>query len=160
MKLITLFLISLAAYGQATINAPAVTVDSGSATAILSWMGTQAASKPRLLKTAINASTTTVVLDNGAGIGNSAVIAIDGEHMAVSNRNGDTLTVTRGSNGTTAASHSAGVEVIEMKYKTLRDLAKSLIVDALRDIVEKSAVDSGTITVRSNARGQAAAGVQ
>lgn len=160
MKLILTLILSISAYGQATINAPAVSVDSASASAILSWMAGQAASKPRKLMEAITAGSTQITVDDGAGIGNAAVIAIDGEHMAVANRSGNKITVQRGSNGTTAAAHGAGVEVIEMKYKTLRDLAKSLIVDALRSIVEKSAVDSGTITVRSNARGQAAAGVQ
>lgn len=160
MKTIILTLINLAAFAQANINAPAVSLDSGSASAILSWMANQAASKPRKLMTTISASDTQIVVDSGTGIGNAAVIAIEGEHMAVASRTGNTITVTRGSNGTTAASHSAGVEVIEMKYKTLNALGRSIIVDALRSIVEQSAVESGTVTVRTNARNQSTQGVQ
>ena len=160
MKLLLLSLLSLSMFGQTTINAPSVTVDAAGTTAILSWMAGQAASKPRKLMEAITAGSTQITVDDGAGIGNAAVIAIDGEHMAVANRSGNKITVTRGSNGTTAASHSAGAEVIEMKYKTLNALGKSIIIDALRNIVEQTSVSADTVTAITNARNKSAQGVQ
>ena len=61
------------------------------------------------LSSAINNSTTAINVDDGgripAGVGYT--ILIDSEQMVVTNKAGNTLTVTRGANGTTAAPHSA-----------------------------------------------------
>jgi hypothetical protein len=65
------------------------------------------------LNGAINDSTTTVVVDDGSvfpSTGNFRVL-VDTEIMHVTARTGTTLTVNRGIEGTTAASHSSGATV-------------------------------------------------
>jgi hypothetical protein len=64
----------------------------------------------------INASTTTVVVADGSvfsSTGNFRV-RVDNEIMKVTARSGNTLTVVRGQEGTTAASHANSAEVIQI----------------------------------------------
>ena len=59
----------------------------------------------------INATDTAVVVDSATGIVAGDVIRIENEDMDVTNVAGNTLTVVRGINGTTAAAHNNNVEV-------------------------------------------------
>ena len=73
---------------------------------------------------------------------------------------GNTLAVTRAANGTTAAAHSAGRPVTEMRYKTLNQLGKAIVVDALRRIYEQAETETGTAAAVTAARNKATTGVQ
>ena len=57
------------------------------------------------------AGATTCTVMNGAWFAINDVITIDTEQMLVTNVSGSTLTITRGYNGTTAATHSANIAV-------------------------------------------------
>lgn len=66
------------------------------------------------LATSVNSSTTTVVVASGSSFLNYQIIRIDNEEMQICSKSTNTLTIcsgTRGFNGTTAASHTAGVAV-------------------------------------------------
>ena len=68
------------------------------------------------LNGAINDTTTTVVVTDGSALPSASgstyfVITVDNEIMLVTNKATNTLTVTRGYEGTTAASHSSGANV-------------------------------------------------
>lgn len=160
MKLILTLILAISAYGQATINAPAVTIDAAGTAAVLKWMGSQAASKPTELVGSITAGATTLTLKNPQGIGANAMLSIGDEHLQVTAKNGTVYTVTRGANGTTAAAHAAGDEVTEMRYKTLNAAARSFIIDRLTDIYERSETDTGTTAAVIAAKAKARSGVQ
>ncbi len=63
------------------------------------------------LNGAINASTQTVILTSTAGLAGVTKFAIDNEMMQIDSYVGNTVTVNRGWDGTTAASHSNGATV-------------------------------------------------
>ncbi len=68
-----------------------------------------------LLSAAATSSATTITVANGAAIASTNgqyIIQIGSEQMLVTTVSGNTLTVTRGYNGTTAASHTSGTGVI------------------------------------------------
>lgn len=64
---------------------------------------------------ALNASATSVTVDDGSLVESLQTVLVDSEQLYVTNVNGTTLTVERGANGTTAASHDSGstVNVLE-----------------------------------------------
>ena len=137
MKLL-LFLCSISAYAQATVNAPAVQLDANGSTAVLAWMAGQV--KPAgatRLQSNITAGATSATVVDAAGIAVNDVIAVGVEHLGVSAKSGNVLTVARGFNGSTAASHDADAPVSVMRYRTLNLLGKAIIVDAMRAIVRQ-----------------------
>lgn len=160
MKLLLPIIFSMFAFGQTVVNAPAVTIDAAGATAVLKWMGSQAASKPTELVGSISDTATTLTLKQPQGIGANAVLNIGTEHLQVTAKNGAVYTVTRGANGTTATAHAAGDEVTEMRYKTLNAAARGFIVDRIVDIYERSETDTGTAAAVIAAKAKAKQGVQ
>ena len=160
MKLLILILAAASTFAQATINAPAVTLDADGATAIRTWMSTQSTGIQTTLAAPISAAATTITVTNGQGIGNNATIAIGAEHIQVTNRVGNTLTVTRGANGSTAASASAGVSVTELRYRTMNALAKQVVVDVLRSIVKQAEIKAAQEAADAAAENKAATSVQ
>jgi hypothetical protein len=160
MKLLSFFLLSLAAFSQATINAPAVTLDADGATAIRSWMATQSTGIQTALSAPVTALATTVSVANSQGIGVNSVISIGSEHMQVTARAGNVLTVTRGFNGTTAAAYPAGAVVIEMRYRTLNGLAKTIVVENLRQIIRQNEINAAQDAASKAAEAKAATAVQ
>ena len=60
---------------------------------------------------ALTTSATSLAVANAGGIAANAVIQIDDERMQVTAKSGNTLTLTRGHDGTTAAAHSNGATV-------------------------------------------------
>ena len=160
MKHFLAVLFCASAFAQATINAPAVTLDASATTATLKWMGKLAASKPTELVGGITDIATSVTVKNASQIGANAVISIDDEHLAVTAKNGNVLTVTRAANGTTAAAHPTGSEVTEMRFKTLNQFGKGIIVDVLRRIQEAAETEIGTAAAVNAAKAKAAQGVK
>jgi hypothetical protein len=64
------------------------------------------------LATSIGATDTTLAVDNASSLPNSGTVLIDSERIVYSGKSGNQLTgLTRGANGTTAASHSANALV-------------------------------------------------
>lgn len=68
------------------------------------------------LNGAINSSVTTVTLDPDHGVDPGEVLAVDSEQLYVVAVSENTLTVERGVNGTTAASHSDNADVARRVY--------------------------------------------
>lgn len=138
MKRISLFIFfAMAVFSQSVINAPAVTLDANGTAAITAWMSGQTTGVQTKLVSGISAVAVTLTVENSQGIGANAAIVIDGEHIQVTAKNGNVLTVTRGANGTTAAIHATDTQVQELKYKTFNALGKAIIVDAMRGIVRQ-----------------------
>ena len=69
-----------------------------------------------LLNEALDASETEVDVDEGGQISVGDIIKIDSEMMKVTSISTNTLTVTRGYNGTTAATHDNDSEVYTLNY--------------------------------------------
>lgn len=137
MKTLIIIAASIAAYGQAVINAPAVTLDANGTAAITAWMAGQTTGVASKLTSGISAVAVTLTVENAQGIGANSVIVIDSEHIQVTAKTGNVLTVARGANGTTAAIHATDAQVSELKYRTFNALGKQIIVDAMRAIVRQ-----------------------
>ena len=73
---------------------------------------------------------------SATGLAANSVIVIDSEHIGVASVAGNVLTVQRGFNGTTAASHSSGADVRELRFRTLNLLAKAMSVQEMKEIVK------------------------
>jgi hypothetical protein len=153
MRTLILFFTSIAAYAQVTVNAPSITIDSNANAAhVLTWMSGQTTNVSTKLTSGIDAVTTSVTVDSATGIAANSVIVIDTEHIGVASVAGNVLTVQRGYNGTTAATHAASATVKELKYRTVNLLAKALVIDGLRAIVrqgKQTAVSAAQSTVDS-----------
>lgn len=59
---------------------------------------------------------TSLTVADGMAFSIGETVRVDSEEMAVDDRSGTTLTVTRGANGTTAATHSNGATVSRKRY--------------------------------------------
>ena len=70
------------------------------------WLEDTLAPRQDAIDGAIDASQTTVLVDNGAYFQQGHVIQVDSEYMYVSSITGNTLTVSRAYGGTSAATHS------------------------------------------------------
>ncbi|CAB4165968.1 hypothetical protein UFOVP836_6 [uncultured Caudovirales phage] len=108
---------------------------------------------------ALTTTGTTLHVADGAGLNAGSVLAINSsEHVTVTARNGKTLTVTRATNGSTAAAASEGATVYEMKDKTINAYGKSLMVLWINTITRRSAaVRAGIVAAEASA--DAAAGL-
>lgn len=160
MKTILLLLLPLAAYGQATINASSIALDSTATGAITRWMIGQSNSTTALAS-GIDASTTAIVVSNFVGAGANAALGIDGEIVQCSVRTGTTYTCARGQQGTTAATHASGATVTELKYKTLNQAGTALMQGQLRSIVRNdSTVQAAIVAAQAAAAAAATTGVQ
>lgn len=160
MKALFLLILSIAAYGQATINAPAITLDAPSTAALTRWMISQSNSTTTLAS-GIDAVTTTVVVSNFVGAGANAALGIDGEIFQCSARTGNTYTCTRAQQGTAAATHASGATVTELKYKTLNAADKELLLGKIRGIVRDDAtVQAAIIAATAAAEAAVLTGVQ
>lgn len=160
MKTLLLLLLSLAAYGQATINAPAIRLDATATGAVTRWIISQSNSTTTLAG-GIDASTTAIVVSNFVGAGANAALGIDGEIVQCSARTGTTYTCARGQQGTTAATHASGATVTELKYKTLNQAGAVLMQGQLRSIVRNDAtVQAAIVAAQAAAEATVTAGVQ
>jgi len=88
------------------------------------------------LKAAItDASATSISVDSSAGLSAGDTIVVGNEHMTIDssgvNANGNTLTVTRGANNTTAATHSLDADVMSAGGADVKSVgsARSAITD-------------------------------
>lgn len=152
--------VTAAAFAQAAINAPAVTLDAEGAAAIRSWMATQGTGTQTQLAAPVGAADTTIQVVSGQGIGPNSVIGIGAEHILVVSRDRNTLTVTRGQNGSTAAAYSAGANVIEMKYRTFNALGRQIIIETLRQILRITEVQQAQAAAQAAADRKAQSSVQ
>lgn len=161
MKHLLLFLSMAAlAFAQATINAPAVQMDADGAASVRLWMTTQGTGTQTQLAAPVGAADTTIQVVSGQGIQPNSVIGIGAEHILVVSRERNTLTVTRGQNGSTAAAYSAGANVTEMKYRTFAALGRQIIVETLRQIVRIAEIQQAQAAAQAAADSKAQASVQ
>jgi len=157
MKPLILLAASIAAYSQGTVNAPAVTLDANGTAALAAWMSGQTTNVSTKLASGISAVAVTLTVADSTGIAVNSVISIDSEHIAVTAKSGNTLTVSRGFNSTTAAIHATDAQVSELKYRTFNLLGKQIIIDAMRAIVrqQRQAAINAAVT-QANAETEAA----
>lgn len=92
------------------------------------------------LSSLINASDTSVVVTPSRTIRAGQLVKVDSEYLyvrsvSVNATSGDTLTLARGANGSTAASHSASASVLVWTNPVVEDLATQAVVayNRLRD---------------------------
>jgi len=137
MKTLILLAASIAAYSQGTVNAPAVTLDANGTAALTAWMSGQTTNVSTKLSTGITAAATSMTVADATGINVNSVLVVDSEHIGVSAKTGNVLTITRGLNTTTAATHATDAVVKELTYRTFNLLGKAIIVDAMRAIVRQ-----------------------
>ena len=96
---------------------------------------------------AISSTTaTTISVASGTALSPAQTILIDSEQFYITAISGNTLTVERGVNGTTAATHSSGVSVYKYDYPSLvsqacKDLAKVTFRD--RDVGRVDVIGGG-----------------
>lgn len=115
------------------VNPPAVSLNDEAVTAIHGWMITLITSQPTKLAASVDNVVTTITVEDGSGL-NNKVIRIDNEAMTVTNRTGKTLTVTRGSLGTTPVNHSKDAQLGVLMYADIRALTKGLVISNLKTI--------------------------
>jgi len=89
----------------------------------LSILGQWGYSNDTLLVTTADAvastTTTSVSVSSASGFGPAETVLIDSEQMYITSISGNTLTVERGVNGTTAATHSGGASAYVYQYPAL-----------------------------------------
>lgn len=146
MKTLLLITFSLAAYGQVTINAPAIQLDATGASAVRTWMLGQTKGAETTLAVSVTIGATAITVASGTGINVGTVLIIGSEMLDVTAKAGAVLTVTRAFNGTTAAAYSSGDAVKEAKYKTFNQLGKQIQVDTYKQIVALSALINRPVT--------------
>ena len=100
-------------------------------------------------------SATSVILTSATNFSVGNTILIGTEQMYIRAISSNTLTVTRGVNGTTAATHLDSVSVSRYVYpslvrETCLDIARVLYRDHNLGNVESLSVGGGSVTVRSN----------
>ena len=123
----------LRAQQRTTVNPPAVSLNDEAVTAIHGWMITLITSQPTKLAAGIDNVVTTITVEDGSGL-NNKVIRIDNEAMTVTTRTGKTLTVTRGSLGTTPVNHLKDAQLGVLMYENIRALTKGLVISNLKTI--------------------------
>ena len=102
---------------------------------------------------AISSTTaTSVSVASASGLGPAQTIVIDSEQLYVTAISGNTLTVERGVNGTTAATHSGGASLSKYDYPVLvtqacLDLSKVIFRD--RDLGTVASIGSGEAAITS-----------
>jgi hypothetical protein len=118
-KLLFSLLLALPIFGQATVPiqmpgdaAVQVTLSAQAVTSMISAIEqTTIGVSPTTLNGALTSTATSVTLTSGAGISTCNGLMVDSELMVVTAVSGNTVTVTRGTIGTTAASHLTGAKV-------------------------------------------------
>lgn len=157
MKTLLLLLLSFAAYGQVTINAPAIQLDATGAAAVRTWMLGQTKGAETSLASPAAIDATSITVTSGQGINVGTVLIVGSEMLDVTAKAGPVLTVTRGYNGTTAGAYPSNESVKEAKYKTFNNLGKQIVVDTLKQITWQSVLVTAPVT---SAQATAAAAVE
>lgn len=137
MKHLIVLLVAAALHAQTVVHPPAVTLNNEAVTAVQSWMVGQTNGTQTTLSADIDAVATAVTVADGAGLSNK-VLLIDSEAITVTARTGGGLTVTRASLGTVSATHAKDAKVRVLKYTSVRDLTKEIVLAKLREVVEIS----------------------
>ena len=78
----------------------------------------------------VSASAISMSVDSGPGFAVGQTVAVDAEQMLVTNISGNTLTVTRGLNGTTAASHPDNTQVDIVRWPAA--VERAALINAAR----------------------------
>lgn len=165
-RFIKLFLISaiasilLVAQAPLVVNPSQVTVDAASEAALIKWSGTQHGARGSELVSPINANETKLNVKNPVNFSTGVAVVIDSEQMDVKAVNGGEITVTRGFNGTTKAVHAVGAPVNILKYRTVNDFARALIIENFRKIVEDQDIEAAAASTVVAAKSKSSNGVK
>ncbi len=163
MKLLTVFFVGCCVFAQTTINPPAITISSDAARILRGWMSAQITQPRTELTAAAGVADTTLVVADSSAIDANTMLDIAGEHVLVTAKEENTLTVVRGSNGTTPAAASAGALVGVMEFRTMNQAVRALMVRAMRDIIRRAelrALETATAAAAQAAEAKTAAAVQ
>ena len=104
-----------------------------------------------------DATTTTVTVSSRTDVEAGHTLLIDSEQLYISSYSGDTLTVVRGVNGTTAASHS-GSSAIDI-YEYPAPIVEAAIIQAARLWRRKDSAYSGAIGMPETGRAKVLGGL-
>src|SRR5690348_11701514 len=139
-RLILALLVSLAAFGQTTVNLGPV-LNSEGLTAVQTWITQRIVSSPSTLNGAIGAATTSIVVADGTQFTvNQSILVGAGagaEAMNISAISTNTLTVIRGILGTTASVHANLAPVSILQYPTVAALFKADIAKLVAAIIDQ-----------------------
>ncbi len=153
---------------QTTTVTPAFVVKTSHLGSVQRWILTQTASTPTTSPGAILVGDTSVtvadasaclpaILNPDAPIGTLCSILIESEAALVTAVSGNVLTVTRGTLGTAAAAHAAGISVQFLKYKNVPDLIKIAVARLIGGMVDQ--YPPATITTQTAAIAAAQAAI-
>lgn len=137
-KIIVFAAICVTSFGQTVVKIPDLTVSADATTSINAWMAGQVSGAPAKQTLDVTNVATTITVNSTNGIAGSALIKIDSEIIQVVSKTATVFTVTRGALGTTAASHTAGSAVYELKYKSVSALFMAIIAGQVQVIQELS----------------------
>ena len=117
----------------------------------LAILGTWGYSNDTLLVTTADAvastTTTSVSVSSASGFGPAETVLIDSEQMYITAISGNTLTVERGVNGSTASTHSGGASAYSYEYP-------ALVVEACLDLAKISFRDRDMGTILTIGSGE------
>ena len=104
-----------------------------------------------------DATTTSVTVSTRADVEAGHTVLIDSEQVFVRSYSGNVLTVVRGVNGTTAASHSGGATVDIYEYPDV--IVEATIIQAARLWRRKDSAFSGVIGMPETGRAKTVGGL-
>lgn len=122
----------------ATVNVGSITIPDAQLADIVAWRNGQY-STTKILTSAINAAATTVAMNNTVDIAIGTHILIDNEDLTVTAVAPTSVTVTRGTFQTAAASHVINSQVRVMLYATAADVIKALARIGFRSAISGDA---------------------
>lgn len=160
MKILILAAMSVGLFSQTIINPSQVTIDAASEAALVKWSGTQHGARGSELTASINANDTKFTVKNASNFTANVAVVVESEQMDVKSINGDEITVTRGFNGTAKAIHAKGTPVNILKYRTVNDFARTLIIESFRKIVEDQDIETAAANTVVAAKNKSSNGVK
>ena len=145
----TFFLFAWVMLAQVTVNIPSVTVSDEGAAGIVQFMGERRTGLVLSLAGDITAAQTSVSVVSAEGVTANQAYALGAEQVLVTGRVDNTLTVVRGHNRTTPAAAAAGAEMFELRFRTLAQLARALVLDGFRMIVRRAETDAAAAQAKA-----------
>lgn len=155
LSLLVLF-ISTTLPAQVTVDLGSIVIPTGDHTTLDNWRRTHFVPQSQTtLGGAIDNSVTTVVVAANQNIAVGDQIVIESEAMTVSAVSTVTLTVSRGSSGTTAASHAAAVIVQKCLYASMYKMITAGLTATYARLINQIAIDAATAPPPGEAFAQA-----
>ena len=136
-----------------TLTIADITLDAGANAAVIQWLATQGTG----IQSTLAADITSGAVTLSVSVANwqpaiNRLIGIDNEVCLVTAKAGSVLTVTRARGGTTAAAHTAGALVRDLKYSTKEEGMRDLLVQFIRNNIRNDATLNAGVTSAIAAR--------